>query len=253
MLNKFAVVCVALFTLSAAQAAEKGTVKIVTEPGEAQITVNGERKGTSPADVGQTFAIKLDQGDYTIEASKDGKSEKKQVFVASDTLQTVTFKLGKMIAGRYLDNGDSTVTDTQTKLMWKQCSEGQSGSSCSGKAATYKWDDAMSRFGNRVSFAGHSDWRMPTKDELKTLVYCSSGIPTPLPDEKWCGGEDKKGFQQPTINQQAFPNTSSEEFWSSSPFAYDSKGAWLVDFSLSIGHEAHKDNAFQVRLVRSGQ
>jgi formylglycine-generating enzyme required for sulfatase activity len=93
MLNKFAVVCVALFTLSAAQAAEKGTVKIVTEPGEAQITVNGERKGTSPADVGQTFAIKLDQGDYSIEASKDGISEKKQVFVAEDTLQTLTFNL----------------------------------------------------------------------------------------------------------------------------------------------------------------
>jgi hypothetical protein len=129
--------------MATAHAAEKGTVKIVTVPGEAQITVNGERKGASPAEVGQTFAIKLDQGDYTIEASKNGRSEKKQVFVASDTLQTITFTLGKMISGRYLDNGDGTVTDTKTNLMWKQCAEGQSGSTCSGKAAGYQWDAAI--------------------------------------------------------------------------------------------------------------
>jgi hypothetical protein len=241
---------VALFTLSAAQAAEKGTVKIVTEPGEAQITVNGERKGTSPADVGQTFAIKLDQGDYTIEASKNGKSEKKQVFVASDTLQTVTFKLGKMISGRYLDNGDGTVTDTKTNLMWKKCSEGQIGDNCSGEASKYKWDDAMSRVGSGVSFAGHSDWRMPTKEELKGLVYCSNGTSTPLPDNKRCS-EDGKGYQRSTIDSQTFPNTPTDFYWSST--AKDASFAWSVFFYDGNGLWNSRVNALAVRLVRSGQ
>ncbi|WP_169314601.1 PEGA domain-containing protein [Thiothrix nivea] len=42
------------------------------------------------------------------------------------------------IAGRYIDHGNGTITDSQTRLMWKKCSEGQSGNACSSEAATYK-------------------------------------------------------------------------------------------------------------------
>jgi hypothetical protein len=42
---------------------------------------------------------------------------------------------GNLISGRYLDNGDGTITDTKTQLMWKKCSEGQSGDNCSGEPA----------------------------------------------------------------------------------------------------------------------
>lgn len=117
----------------------------------------------------------------------------------------------KLVSGRYLDNGNDTITDTQTKLMWKKCSEGRSGNACGGKAATYTWDDAMSRFKSGVSFADYNDWRMPTKDELKTLVYCSNGKKTPLPDNEYCG--DDGTYQPPTINLQAFPNTKDGNYW----------------------------------------
>ena len=78
----------------------KGTVKIITEPGEAKIYVNGKRKGTSPAEKGQTFAIKLAEGEYVVEATRlqDDFTESygtKDVFVADDTLQTVQIKLNK--------------------------------------------------------------------------------------------------------------------------------------------------------------
>ncbi len=83
-----------------AQAAGKGMVKIVTSPGDARLFIDGKRKGNSPAEAGQTFAIKLPEGEYLIEAVKEtgGKDEyygKKKIFVAEDTLQTVSLKLAK--------------------------------------------------------------------------------------------------------------------------------------------------------------
>ncbi|EIJ35707.1 DUF1566 domain-containing protein [Thiothrix nivea] len=136
------------------------------------------------------------------------------------------------LTGRYIIHDNGTVTDTQTGLMWKRCSEGQSGADCSGNPAEYSWNAAMSKFGEGVSFAGYNDWRMPTIEELKTLV-------------------DKS--QKPTINQTAFPNTPSAWFWSASPVAYNGYGAWYVYFF--DGHDGYygKVNGGSVRLVRSGQ
>ena len=79
-------------------AAEQGTLKILTEPGEAKIYINGKRKGTSPAQKGQTFAIKLPEGEYVVKAEKADGAEhiyrgEKEAFVATDTLQTLTIKL----------------------------------------------------------------------------------------------------------------------------------------------------------------
>lgn len=155
------------------------------------------------------------------------------------------------MSGQYRINGDSTVTDTKTSLTWKQCFEGQSGNTCSGEASKYKWDDAMSKFGSGVSFAGHSDWRMPTKEELHTLVYCKNGTPQEeARNHTSCG----YNYQSPTINQTAFPNTTpSAVFWSASPSASFGGSAWVVFFDLGYGSWYNKDNAFQVRLVRSGQ
>ena len=40
---------------------------------------------------------------------------------------------------RYTNHGNGTVTDSKTALMWKQCSEGQSGSACTGTHTTQPW------------------------------------------------------------------------------------------------------------------
>ncbi|WP_201091323.1 DUF1566 domain-containing protein [Thiocystis minor] len=157
----------------------------------------------------------------------------------------------QLINDRYIDNGDGTVTDTTTGLQWMRCSLGQNwnGRTCLGEAKILIWDEAM-RQPQDFSYAGHRDWRMPTKDELLTLVYCSSGRP-----QTWnmtgdsCDGE----YARPTIDQTAFPNPPSSYVWSGSPYAGYSSHAWYVYFGYGYAHYYDRSYSSHVRLVCGGQ
>ena len=140
---------------------------------------------------------------------------------------------------RYTDNGDGTVTDTTTGLMWKQCAEGLTTSSTAcdtGTAAIYTWQQALQQaqtVDSGSGFAGHTDWRLPNRKELHSLV------------EVQC--------YSPAINATLFPNTPSNEFWSSSPVADDTGYAWVVSFDGGYDSNGNKSYANYVRLVRGGQ
>ena len=150
-----------------------------------------------------------------------------------------------LIAGRYQvrsNNGD-IIYDTTTGLEWQRCSLGQqwNGRTCTGKAKIYTWDEA------RAAADQVPGWRLPTIDELKTLIYCSSGKPEKFGCE--CSGDD----QSPTIVTEAFPETPSDFFWSASPYAGYSDGAWLVNFRSGIRQLLAQEYPGRVRLVRGGQ
>lgn len=135
------------------------------------------------------------------------------------------------------DNGDGTVTDTATGLMWKKCVEGVTGEQCdSGGAAYFGWQGALQRPGvvnTGGGFAGYQDWRLPNIKELTSIV------------EVQCYG--------PAINLNRFPNTPSSVVWSGSPYAYYSNCAWLVHFYNGFSNNYYRNYNYQVRLVRSGQ
>lgn len=166
-----------------------------------------------------------------------------------------------VIDGRYRDNGNGTITDSKTNLTWMRCSLGQqwTGTTCAGVAMEMNWNDAL-KTAMSYSYAGHSDWRVPTVDELDTLVYCSKGRkPSARPNGEnvrdtngECLGDN---YQRPTINIRAFPNTpdSLSFYWSSSPNASFSFSAWGVGFSYGSVDYGHKDSTYRVRLVRAGQ
>ena len=63
-----------------------------------------------------------------------------------------------MAADRFVDHGDGTVTDTKTGLMW----------AAKDNESPINWKDARSYCQN-YNGGGHSDWRMPTLDELASL------------------------------------------------------------------------------------
>jgi hypothetical protein len=137
--------------------------------------------------------------------------------------------------GRLIDQRNGTVTDSATGLMWKQCPEGQSGALCAiGSAEGLSWQQALQR-GADTSFAGYSDWRLPNKNELESLV------------ERSC--------VNPAISTTAFPNTPGWWFWSSTPNGdYSAVAfAWGVGFDFGAVCSNYKSNPGRVRLVRGGQ
>jgi serine/threonine-protein kinase len=67
-----------------------------------------------------------------------------------------------MTESRFIDNGDGTVTDTDTGLMWQM-----------GTAPErMTWPEAQLYIEqlNQTDFAGHSDWHLPNNEELRTLM-----------------------------------------------------------------------------------
>lgn len=139
--------------------------------------------------------------------------------------------------------------------MWKKCSEGKSGKNCSGKAELYKWPAAKNKFNKGASFAGYNDWRMPTIEELHSLVHCSNGVSQREAAGLYgCLSKTKllNNFQRPAINQTVFPNTERFSwFWSQSSLVSDDGFKWASSQDNGGYSFYSGNNAFQIRLVRN--
>ncbi|WP_158847826.1 DUF1566 domain-containing protein [Algibacter sp. L1A34] len=71
----------------------------------------------------------------------------------------------------FTDNGDGTITDLATGLMWQQADNGN----------TYDWENALD-YAESLTLAEHGDWRMPNAKELQSIVdYTRSPSTTSSP------------------------------------------------------------------------
>jgi hypothetical protein len=63
---------------------------------------------------------------------------------------------------KFVDNGDGTITDNATGLMWSKDDSGQG----------MDWEDALAwvRQKNEENYLGHNDWRLPNAKELQSIV-----------------------------------------------------------------------------------
>ncbi|MBK1695464.1 hypothetical protein CKO09_12055 [Chromatium weissei] len=130
----------------------------------------------------------------------------------------------------FIDNGDGTVTQSNTGLMWAKCSEGQIDIGCTGNTTTMDWSDALT-VANNSMLGGYSDWRLPNVKELQALV-------------------DYNRYD-PAIDSHYFPNTpSSLWFWSNSPYADYSTYTWGVIFYSGGTRNYSRGTYGHVRLVR---
>ncbi|MHB8092903.1 MAG: Lcl domain-containing protein [Syntrophales bacterium] len=125
------------------------------------------------------------------------------------------------LLGHLVDNGDGTVTDTDTGLMWQK-------EMVTGKT----WDEAL-KYAEGLSLARYNDWRLPTLKELQSIVnYSHYNLAT---------------------DTAFFPGTLSSDCWSSSTNAYWGGGAWGIDFDHGDVYGQGKMTALAVRAVRGGR
>lgn len=59
----------------------------------------------------------------------------------------------------FVSNGDGTVTDTATGLMWQSADDG----------VRRNWQDSLA-YAENADFAGYTDWRLPNIKELQSIV-----------------------------------------------------------------------------------
>ncbi len=129
----------------------------------------------------------------------------------------------------YTDNGNGTVTDSATGLIWQKCSNGQNATSCSGSASTITWSNAIT-YCNGLTLAGRT-WRLPNVNELRSIV-------------------DFTKSTAPTIDTTAFPSTQSNFYWSSSTYAKNTIFAWFVYFVNGVVESSDKaSSGYYVRRV----
>jgi hypothetical protein len=140
----------------------------------------------------------------------------------------------KLVANRYSDQGDGTIVDTKTNLQWMRFALGQTwnGKINLSEAKRYNWQEALNAaddLNQTGGFAGYTDWRVPTIDELKTLI--------------------ERG-KKPAINHAMFPATPLSLFWSSTVAVNVNNSAWAVYFYGGSAYWYGKTSYYYLRLVR---
>ncbi len=118
-------------------------------------------------------------------------------------------------------NGDGTVTDLSTGLMWQQ-----------SETRPMTWQQALA-FCEELELAGHGDWRLPSIRELQTLVEAGPG--------------------EPAVDEKIFPGCRPEPYWSSTTRSERPAFAWTMDFATGREYDGgYKARLYPVRAVRGG-
>jgi len=75
----------------------------------------------------------------------------------------------------FIDNSDSTITDSATGLMWTQNDMGDGSSN--GPRSGMTWVEALQWAENKnaENYLGHNDWRLPNAKELHSILDYSRG------------------------------------------------------------------------------
>ncbi len=123
---------------------------------------------------------------------------------------------------RFVDNGDGTVSDRKTGLMFQQHQAEE----------RLAWEDALSYCENLI-LAGFEDWRLPTIEELRAVV--DYGRPSP-----------------PPVDADIFPDICGSYYWTSTTTLTDTGSAMAI--YMHDGQDvsaADKNEAYYVLSVRS--
>jgi hypothetical protein len=127
-------------------------------------------------------------------------------------------------------NGE--VLHIQSNLVFMRCSIGQQwdGTSCIGEPTAYNWQQAL-LISVETDFNNSTNWRLPNIKELNVIA------------ERAC--------VRPSINDTIFPNTSPDDYWTSTPAILNDDSAWSVAFTNASNTQRLKTGSLFVRLTRT--
>lgn len=158
----------------------------------------------------------------------------------------------------YTDNGDGTITDHVTGLMWEK--KDDSGG-LHDKDNNYTWGMISSPFtmnGTMVTvflaslntipcFAGYCDWRIPNVKELQSIANFEVIPPDPMVSPAFDTGGTCSDVTSPGCSL-----TAVDAYWSSTTFRNGPNDAWGVSFANGATFNGVKSDARRVRAVRGG-
>lgn len=149
------------------------------------------------------------------------------------------------VARSFVDNGDGTITDVATGLMWEKHSD---DGSVHDKDVGYTWYAAFGKIStlNATEFAGYDDWRLPNVNELVSL-YDFTAVASPrafAAFQTGCGAG---------CDGLSCSCTGSEFYWASTSSVYSPASASAVDFGSAWTHQSRgkTDAVPRVRAVRT--
>lgn len=128
----------------------------------------------------------------------------------------------------FIINGDGTLTDTRTGLMWVQKPETEE----------YEWLNAvnyvtsLNKANNGKGTYGYTGWRLPRIDEIKFLIKDAAGTPA-----SW-------------LIENGFQNIQPSGYWSSTTYQADTPSAWSIDFSNGTDYGCTMAMNYMVLPVR---
>lgn len=129
-----------------------------------------------------------------------------------------------------------TLVDNKTRLMWP----------LNGHLAeqTVSWHDAFDFIAglNREAYEGHKNWRLPSREELKTLVehVKEQGF-----------GNDRVGTVAAGLHALGMTGIKDDEYWTSTEHLYNSGEAWFVNMKNGGFGTGTKTLYFSLLPVRS--
>jgi hypothetical protein len=137
-----------------------------------------------------------------------------------------------------LERTDLILTDNKTGLVWTL--------NANLAERQFSWNgafDDIERAVNSDKYAGFKDWRVPTREELLTLVDLakSQGFDGSAPERSLIAGLTSIGFK----------NVQDGAYWSSSESRFYAAEAWIVDMSGGKASFADKTLYYYLWPVRS--
>ena len=142
-------------------------------------------------------------------------------------------------SARFVDNGDGTISDRKTGLMWQKFAHSRLDAS-----APRDWWRRILHDVYAMGLARYTDWRMPNVRELESLVDVGRSNPATHPafDESCTAG----------CSELECSCTPPEPLWTSTLARRSDDRPYVVSFADGSVSTAHIESSWTTRAVRGG-